>query len=58
MFNRRLGAAPLAVMLAANVTMAVPLAVAASGAEINRDVDAALASLYAQIPTRAPYDDP
>jgi lipid-binding SYLF domain-containing protein len=49
MFNLRLGAGLLAVALAINVTMTWP-AIAASRAEINRDVDAALAILYAKDP--------
>jgi lipid-binding SYLF domain-containing protein len=50
MFNLRLGAGLLGVALAINVTMSVGSAVAASRAEINRDVDAALAILYAKDP--------
>jgi lipid-binding SYLF domain-containing protein len=50
MFNLRLGAGLLAVALAINVTMTAGPAVAASRAEINRDVDAALAILYAKDP--------
>jgi lipid-binding SYLF domain-containing protein len=50
MFNLRLGAGLLAVALAINVTMTARPAVAASRAEINRDVDAALAILYAKDP--------
>jgi lipid-binding SYLF domain-containing protein len=50
MFNLRLGAGLLTVALAINVTMTAPPAVAASRAEINRDVDAALAILYAKDP--------
>jgi len=50
MFNLRRGAGLLAVALAINVTMTAGPAVAASRAEINRDVDAALASLYAKNP--------
>jgi lipid-binding SYLF domain-containing protein len=49
MFNLRLGAGLLALVLV-NVTMAAPPAVAASKAEINRDVDSALDILYAKDP--------
>ena len=50
MFNLRLGAGLLAVALVISVTMNAPAAFAASKAEINRDVDAALAILYAKDP--------
>ena len=50
MFNLRRGAGLLAVALAMNVTMTARPAVAASRTEINRDVDAALAILYAKDP--------
>ena len=50
MFNLRLGAGLLAVALAMNVAVIIRPAVAASAAEINRDVDAALAILYAKDP--------
>ena len=50
MFNLRLGAGLLAMALAINVTMTARPAVASSRAEINRDVDAALAILYAKDP--------
>ena len=50
MFNLRRGAGLLAVALVINVTMTAGPAVAASRAEINRDVDAALAILYAKDP--------
>ena len=50
MFNLRLSASLLAVALALSVTMTAWPAVAASKAEINRDVDAALAILYDKDP--------
>lgn len=50
MFNLRLEAGLLAVALAISVTMTARPAVAASKTEINRDVDAALAILYAKDP--------
>jgi len=50
MFNLRLEVGLLAVALAINVTLTAGPADAASKAEINRDVDAALAILYAKDP--------
>jgi len=50
MFKTRRGAGLLAVALAMTVTITADPAVAASAAEINRNVDAALASLYASVP--------
>lgn len=50
MFNFRLSASLLAAALALNVTMTACPAVAASKAEINRDVGAALAILYDKDP--------
>ena len=50
MFSLRLGAGLLAMALAISVTITARPAVAASKAEINRDVDAALAILYAKDP--------
>jgi len=50
MCNLRLGAGLLAVALAITMTMTARPAGAASRAEINRDVDAALAILYAKDP--------
>jgi lipid-binding SYLF domain-containing protein len=50
MFNLRLGAGLLAVALAITVTMTARPAAAASKTEINRDVDAALAIVYAKDP--------
>ena len=50
MFSLRLGAGLLAMALAITVTMTAQPAGAASRAEINRDVDAALAILYAKDP--------
>ncbi|HUM18432.1 MAG TPA: lipid-binding SYLF domain-containing protein [Candidatus Nitrosotalea sp.] len=50
MLNARLGAGLLAVALALNVTATAGPAVAASAAEINRDVDRALEILYAKDP--------
>ena len=47
---RRLGAGLLAVALVMTVTTTARPAGAASAAEINRDVDAALASMYASVP--------
>jgi lipid-binding SYLF domain-containing protein len=50
MFNLRLGAGLLVVALAFTVTTTARPAAAASKTEINRDVDAALAILYAKDP--------
>ena len=50
MFKGRCAAGLLAVALAMTVTVAAEPAIAASAAEINRDVDAALASMYATVP--------
>jgi len=50
MFKARRGAGPLAVALAMTVTITANPAMAASAAEINRSVDAALASLHASVP--------
>jgi len=50
MFSLRRGAGLLAMALAITVTMTAQPAGAASRAEINRDVDAALAILYAKDP--------
>jgi lipid-binding SYLF domain-containing protein len=50
MLKARLGAGLLAVALAMTVTISAKPAVAASASEINRDVDAALASMYAAVP--------
>ena len=50
MFNLRLGAGLLAMTLVINVTMTASPAVAASKAEINRDVNSALEILYAKDP--------
>jgi lipid-binding SYLF domain-containing protein len=50
MLNLRLGACLLAAAFAVNVTMTASPAGAASKAEINRDVDSALAILYAKDP--------
>ena len=50
MFNVRLGTGLLAVALALNVTMTASSAMAASKAEINRDVNSALEILYAKDP--------
>ena len=50
MLKARLGAGLLAVALAMTVMISARPAVAASAAEINRDVDAALASMYAAVP--------
>ena len=50
MFNTRLGAGLLAVVLAIGLTTTTRPAFAASAAEINRDVDRALRDLYAQDP--------
>jgi len=50
MFKARLGAGLLAVALMLTVTIPVSPAIAASAGEINRDVDAALASMYAAVP--------
>jgi len=48
---QRLGAGLLAVALAMTVSIAPRPAIAASAAEINRDVNAALASMYASVPS-------
>jgi lipid-binding SYLF domain-containing protein len=50
MFNLRLGSGLLAVALAITVTMTARPAIAESAAEIDRDVDSALAILYAKDP--------
>ena len=50
MLKARLGAGLLAVALAMTVTISAKPALAASAAEINRDVNAALASMYAAVP--------
>ena len=50
MSKARRGAGPLAVALAMTVTITANPAMAASAAEINRSVDAALASLHASVP--------
>ena len=50
MFKARRGAGLLAVALAMTVTIAAEPAIAASAAEINRDVDAAVAGMYAAVP--------
>lgn len=50
MLKARLGAGLLAVALAMTVTISAKSALAASAAEINREVDAALASMYAAVP--------
>ena len=50
MLKARLGAGVLAVALAMTVTISAKSALAASAAEINREVDAALASMYAAVP--------
>jgi lipid-binding SYLF domain-containing protein len=50
MVTVRLGAALLAIVLTLTVALTARPAVAASGAEIDRDVTAALNSLYAQTP--------
>jgi lipid-binding SYLF domain-containing protein len=50
MFKARVGASLLAFALVVTTSMNARPAVAASTAEINRDVDAALAKLYASIP--------
>ncbi|HEY7041111.1 MAG TPA: lipid-binding SYLF domain-containing protein [Methylomirabilota bacterium] len=50
MLNTRLGAGLLAVVLALGLTAAARPAIAASAAEINRDVDRALRDLYAKDP--------
>jgi lipid-binding SYLF domain-containing protein len=50
MFKARRGAGLLAVALAMTVTITANPAMAASAAEINRNVDAALASMYASVP--------
>jgi lipid-binding SYLF domain-containing protein len=50
MFNARRGAGLLAVALAMTVTVEAEPASAASAAEINRDVDAAVAAMYAAVP--------
>ena len=50
MLKTRRGAGLLAVALAMSVTITADPALAASAAEINRNVDAALASMYASVP--------
>lgn len=50
MLKARLGAGLLALTLAMTVTISAKPALAASASEINRDVDAALASMYAAVP--------
>ena len=50
MFKARRGAGLLAMALAMTVTIMADPARAASAAEINRNVDAALASMYAAVP--------
>ena len=50
MFKTRLGAGLLAVALAITVTITAGPARAGSGAEIDRDVNAALANMYATVP--------
>jgi lipid-binding SYLF domain-containing protein len=50
MLKARFGAGLLAVALAMTVTISAKPANAASAAEINRDVEAALASMYAAVP--------
>jgi lipid-binding SYLF domain-containing protein len=50
MFRARRGAGLLAVALVMTVTTTADPAIAASAAEINRNVDAALASMYASVP--------
>jgi lipid-binding SYLF domain-containing protein len=50
MLKARLGAGLLAVALAMTVTISAKSALAASAAEINREVDAALASMHASVP--------
>jgi lipid-binding SYLF domain-containing protein len=50
MFKARRGAGLLAVALAMTVTIAAEPAIAASAAEINREVDAAVAGMYASVP--------
>ncbi len=50
MVKTRVGASLLAVALVVTTSMNTQPAVAASATEINRDVDAALAKLYADIP--------
>jgi lipid-binding SYLF domain-containing protein len=50
MLRTRRGAGLLAVALAMSVTITADPALAASAAEINRKVDAALASMYASVP--------
>jgi lipid-binding SYLF domain-containing protein len=50
MFKARLGAGLLAAALAMTVMSTADPASAASAAEINRNVDAALASMYASVP--------
>ena len=50
MFKARRGAGLLAVALAMTATVAADPAIAASAAEINRDVDAAVAGMYAAVP--------
>jgi lipid-binding SYLF domain-containing protein len=50
MFKARCAAGLLAAALAMTATIAADPAIAASAAEINRDVDAALANMYAAVP--------
>jgi hypothetical protein len=50
MFKARCAAGLLAVALAMTVTLMAEPAIAASAAEINRDVNAVLASMYATVP--------
>ncbi len=50
MVKTRVGASLLALTLVATTSMSTQPAVAASAAEINRDVDSALVKLYADIP--------
>jgi lipid-binding SYLF domain-containing protein len=50
MFNLRRGAGLLAVALAMTLTLTPGRAVGASAAEIDRNVDAALATMYATVP--------
>jgi lipid-binding SYLF domain-containing protein len=50
MLKARLGAGLLTMALAMTLTVSAKPAVAASAAEINRDVEAALASMYAAVP--------
>ena len=50
MLKARFGAGLLAMALAMTLTISARPAIAASGAEINRNVDEALASMYASVP--------